>query len=191
MSERTSRGPQGFWGPAAFLAGLLIVVPPADWVINVWPPHPGSLAWRYASAGLFSTTMLTVLLGLFLASVLAAARPRPRVLVALSAVNALVGAALAIVALDFAMNVVQLAASTTASTRTGFLLGSVKVFLKYIAVCWLSFWLARAAWKNRGRRPTAEASSHSLPLAAWKEPGARSMAPSVPIARDDPPLESD
>ncbi len=161
MTDSASRALR-FGGPAYFLAALLILTPPVDWLGNVWPPHPGSIAWRYASEGLFSGTMVTIALGLLLAGAVAALRGDRWVLRSLAVVSMLVAAVLAVVAADFALDVVQLGGSAAPENLRVFRAGGVRVVLKYLATAALCAWVALAAW--RSGRAGAGPGQESTPL---------------------------
>src|SRR5687768_7635051 len=66
--RRDSRGPRllHLVGPGYAVGGLFILIPFLDNVISVWPFRLGEVAWRFGAVGLFSRSLLTPLLGLFL-----------------------------------------------------------------------------------------------------------------------------
>ena len=142
--------------PAYVLAALLIVVPPADWINNVWPLQPASVAWRYASQGLFSTSVLSIALGMLLASAVAIAGRQLSVLRVLVVVEAMVAAVFVLAAVDFALNVVQLRGSsiTNSATRATYDLGGIRVTAKYVATAFVLASLATATrrWLRGCRR---------------------------------------
>jgi hypothetical protein len=59
-------------GPLYAVAALLIVIPAADFILSVPPPELSNVQWRFAAVGLLSGHMLTPVLGLAMALVIAA-----------------------------------------------------------------------------------------------------------------------
>jgi len=154
--------------PAYLLAALLIVVPPADWINNVWPLQPASIAWRYASQGLFSTSVLSIALGMLLASAVAIAGRQLSVMRVLVVVEAILAAVFVLAAVDFALNVVQLRGSsiTNSATRATYDLGGIRVTAKYLATAFVLASLATATrrWLRAQRREASRQAAFATPL---------------------------
>src|SRR4029079_6182513 len=94
--------------PLYALAALLIALPMIDVVLSISSFDPGNIRWRFASVGLLASALLTPLLGVALAMVVAAVRGHvvfQRVLAILNLVAAIV---LVLVLVAFLLDVLQL-----------------------------------------------------------------------------------
>ena len=145
-------------GAGYFLAFLLIVTPAIDYATNITPWRPGSVDWRYAAVGLLSGFLLTPLLGMALASLLAATGQR-RARVVVGIVNVLCAAGLVILIPLYALDFLQVRASVPAADVAPFTLGGLKALAKHvtaaIAFLWLGVALLRGLPRARGRNTAA------------------------------------
>jgi len=146
-------------GAGYFLALLLIATPAVDYATNITPWRPASVDWRYAAAGLLSGFLLTPLLGMALASLLAATGQRRGRLV-VGAVNVVCAAGLVILIPLYALDFLQVRASVPAADLESFTLGGVKALAKHvtaaIAFLWLGIALLRGLPRSRGRDAVAD-----------------------------------
>jgi hypothetical protein len=144
------------------LAALLVLTTPADFVVNVWPPHVDSVAWRYAAEGLLTGSLLTMLLGLFLWSWLAMMQGHRRMLRGLEICEWLIAVACVGLAVDFLLNAVQMRGnvlSQPGAMRT-YDLGTLKGVVKYLVSAGFLAWLALAGrgWlRTHVAAPTGDA----------------------------------
>src|SRR5437773_11163332 len=125
-------------------------------------------SWRYASQGLFSTSVLSIALGMLLASAVAIAGRQLSVLRVLVVVEAMVAAVFVLAAVDFALNVVQLRGSsiTNSATRATYDLGGIRVTAKYVATAFVLASLATATrrWLRAQRREASRQAAFATPL---------------------------
>lgn len=118
--------------PAAYcIAALLLLLPMADYIGNIWPFRLGAVDWRYGVVGMVSTYLLSPLLGCLIASVIAAWMPQPKVSRTLGVLSWL-GAILLLLALGgFMLDSLQVRSAAPADARwvttTSFLLASAKI----------------------------------------------------------------
>jgi hypothetical protein len=168
--------------PAYLLAALLVLTPFPDFINNVWPPHPSSVAWRYASEGLFSGSLLTMTLGLVLAAAVAFGRSQRAVVHLIGVVAWLGVAAAAVVALDFLLNTVQLRGSggvdQDPAARWSYDFGALRVTAKYLVTGLLLAWIGIAARRwARGQPHHSRRDSPSPLISASGAPPSRHNSP--------------
>lgn len=139
--------------PAAYcIAALLVGISLVDYLGNAWPFLPGDVHWRYQVVGMLSTYLLSPLLGLLIASIVAAWMPHPLVsrLIGILAVLAALLVLLGLV--SFFLDTVQVrsAASPDAKwvTTTSFVLASVKLFAGAVTILLLGVANWRTARDN-------------------------------------------
>ena len=129
--------------PAYLLAALLVLWPPADFLVNVWPPHFDAVAWRYAAEGLLTGSLLITILGFLLASWLAMAQGHRRVLVGLGICDLILAVICIALAVDFLLNALQMrgqVVSQPGAMRTydmGTLKGVGKLLITAAFLVWL------------------------------------------------------
>lgn len=140
-----------------FFTFLLVFWPLADLVTNTWPLQPESLQWRYGFMGLMAGFLLTPILGLSLAMVLAYALRHRRTLRVLSAM-ALAGATvLFAVLIFFALDVVQVRSSVTPDRLPSFQAGSAIAELKHFTSFVALFLIGVGGWRTGTRsKPGAQ-----------------------------------
>jgi hypothetical protein len=141
-------------GAGYFLSFLLVITPAIDYATNITPWRPGSVDWRYAAVGLLSGFLLTPLLGMGIASLLAATGARrERVLAGL--VNVLCAATLVILMPLYALDFLQVRASVPAADVSAVTLGGLKALGKHasalIAFLWMGIALLRGLPHARSR----------------------------------------
>lgn len=147
--------------PAYLLAALLVVLPLADFINNVWPLQMESSAWRYASEGLLSGSSLSLALGVVIAAATAVGREERRLARWIAVIAALMVLGTLVIMADFALNAVELRASLSphAPTRQTYDMGTARVIIKLLLVAWVFGWtgLVLHRW-GRGRRHASPAS---------------------------------
>lgn len=119
--------------PAAYcIAALLIGVTLIDFLGNAWPFLPGEVNWRYGVIGSLSIYLLSPLIGLLIASVIAALAPHPAMSRIIGALSLLSGVLVLLGLVSFGLDSLQVrsAAAPDAKwvTTTSFVLASVKLF---------------------------------------------------------------
>lgn len=137
--------------PAYFIAALLVVLPLLDFATNVWPPQPGQAVWRYGAVGLFSGFVLTPLLGVLVASAIAAVSERGRAFRVLGAVSLAIAGVFLLVVVLFLLDAFQVRASVPPEGKAQFNTGIWRAVAKYLVVSVALGWLGAAATR-RGRQ---------------------------------------
>lgn len=133
-------------GPLYLVAALLVFVPVLDFVMSIGSPQPGNIQWRFASVGLLSGYLLTPILGMGMAFVIAAVTGSPavqRLLVALCFLGALM---LAVLTTGFLLDVVQLRLSIPEDGQRAFRNASARAIVKNVASAIALFYLG---WRAR------------------------------------------
>jgi len=135
------------------LAGYLILAPLAEYLAAVWPIRLGYAGWRLGAAGLGSRSLMTPLLGLLLAVVLAV-HCGHWILARLLAVASAVAGIIALVAIPvLTLDALDIKAGVAAGPRglvTAFDLATVGALLVLMATVAITFALARGAWVGTG-----------------------------------------
>ncbi len=113
---------------------MLIVIPLIDFLTSILPYLPGSAKWRFASASLFAGFLLTPVLGLALA-MLVAGMMQHRSVLRLVSIGSLISAVLlmALAAL-LALDVIELRAMTEADVRVAIVVSGARAILKNVFV---------------------------------------------------------
>jgi hypothetical protein len=129
-----------------FALGLL-AVSVLQIIVEVWPPHPGSMNWRYGAFGLVTNSLLSALTALAVAVALATALEQRRVLRTLALV-ALVAAVFWIAASGlFTMDYLQLRSRIKPQARLGFDLASVRALAIALVSAFVTFVVGVAGWR--------------------------------------------
>jgi hypothetical protein len=159
-------------GPLYLVAILLIVTPLVDIMAQVWPLHLGAMGWRYSVTGLAANYVLTPVMGLAFACLIAATREHRRALGILAVVCAAGALLLLIASVDFTLDAmqVQYTATRTPEELSNFQVGAAKAILKHLtsaaALAWLALaslacWRAGASAGGRRRSPAPVVSRSS------------------------------
>ena len=145
-SEAPSRaGLRSLAGALYFASALLLAVPFIDLGTNVWPIRAGDIAWRYGTVGLLSGFLLTPLLGLCIAAVVAAGLAQHRALRALGILSALGAAALLGVTVLFTLDTIQFRVQVPSEGRASYQIGALRAWGKNLVVVAALVWLAVGA----------------------------------------------
>lgn len=143
-------------GPIYFATILFIVLPAVDLVTNVWPLRLGDVGWRYGAAGLLSGFLLTPLFGLLLAWVVASLGRHRRAMLFISLFAAVGALVLAVIALGFVLDALQVRSGLSPNDMPHFEIGALKALLKYGVVILALLWPGIVGWRlwraeRRGR----------------------------------------
>jgi len=142
--------------PLYFATILLVALPALDLVANIWPLRFGDVGWRYGAAGLMSGYLLTPLLGLLLAWVVASLGRHRRAML-ITSVFAVFGAlVLVVIVLGFALDALQVRSGISPENMSHFEIGALKALLKYVVVILALLWPGIVGWRiwraeRRGR----------------------------------------
>lgn len=131
MKHTTAVQAEFSWAPVAFatyaIAALLIIVPPVNQLIDLFPWQFGVVQWRYGALGLLANTMLIPLLGGLIAVLAAHVLRQPimlRVLASLMILSALLITAMIVL---FALDALQLRPTIRPEVRGRFDLANLRV----------------------------------------------------------------
>ena len=118
-----------------------MAVPIFDLISTAWPPQPGALQWRYGFLGLLANVLLTPLLGLVLASLVAIWLRQTRTLQVLAILCLVAALVCAVAIVLFALDVLQLgnqvAQASVTNYRAGAAIAGGKYVLAMAALVWL------------------------------------------------------
>ena len=116
------------------IAALLIVVPIIDFVTSIFPYLPSSTKWRFASSSLFAGFLLTPLLGVALAMLVAGLMNHRFVLRWIGILSFLVAAALLAVTALLALDVVELRATSDQEVKMAIVISGARAVFKNIVM---------------------------------------------------------
>lgn len=142
--------------PGYGVALLLVAFPIADFLTSAWPLQPGRVEWRYGTVGLFAGFLLTPLLGLVLAVVVAHAANHIRTVKALAVLSVVAAVTIVVALVSFALDVTQLRGGVEEAARGRFDAGAISASIKYALVAIVLAWfgighLRSARGKVKGR----------------------------------------
>jgi hypothetical protein len=133
------------------IALLLVLVPIVDTITRTWPVRLGDERWRFGTLGIVLNAMVTPLLGVFLAMIIAAALEHGRTL-RLVAVVTIVAAVVVVVAIPFfGLDYVQLRAGVTAEAMDGFDAAARKAIGVGALAAAVTLVLGITGWRTAGR----------------------------------------
>jgi len=167
--------------PGYLMVVAFLLFPVADMLVATWPLRAGSPAWRFSTVSLFGRTLVTPLLGLFLASALATLLEHPRVLRALSVLDGIVALAIAGIAGVYVLDALQLRGQVSIQQEMRFRMGSAaalgKLGLAFLVTLTLSIacWKAAGAVARRARHSRSEKGEERIVVSA--EDRERAAAP--------------
>jgi hypothetical protein len=149
-------------GTLYLVCALLIVVPLIDFTTSIVPYLPGSSRWRFASGSVFSGFLLTPLLGIALAMLIASLLHHRRVLKLLMLLSVAAGLLLLGLSALLALDVIELRAGAEGDVRQAIVLSGARGLIKNGAIGVSFLWIAvqsrRALWlmePPRGESPMA------------------------------------
>lgn len=158
MADRLPLSMRTLARPTYVIAGLLVVLPMLDLVVNVWPIRPGDVQWRYGTLGLLSGFLLTPLLGIVLAYAAAVVLEHRAVIRALAVLSLAVAVGLVVGALLFVLDALQFRSQAPPEALATFDRGMIKAFVKHLVVAgsvgWLGLVGMRGSSTGPKRRPT-------------------------------------
>jgi hypothetical protein len=131
-------------GPLYLIAAFLVVVPAVDFVGQIAPMQFGNVEWRFASIGLLSGFLLTPLLGIVIATLVAASRKHVFVQRLVAILNAVFAVSLLAALALFALDTLQLGSVVPQDQAGAFKSAATKAFVKHVAAMITLAWLARA-----------------------------------------------
>jgi len=144
-------------GAVYFTSFLLVLLTAVDYAASIWPWRPGAVEWRYGAAGLLGGWLLTPLLGVVLALLLATIL-RSRVALWLILLTGVLTALLLLAVMGlFSLDALQVRASIREDAGSGFMFAVGKSLFKHLtgAIAFLLIGVAaRRALKDSAGRDT-------------------------------------
>ena len=138
---------------ATYASAIFFVLSPiVDVAASSWPFSPGAVQWRYAFAALTANYLVSVLFGLLLAALVAAAAGHLLVLrlVAVAALAWAVG--LLVLEAGLVLDVLQVTSLVPSDEQEMFRIGSVKTAVKIALVLVVFVLVAVGAFRGSKRR---------------------------------------
>jgi hypothetical protein len=162
-THRTAELAPALTGPAYAIGLLFVLLPVVDTFAQMWPPAFGEPSWRYGTVGIGANYLVWMLFGMLLVCLVAGLRQHRRTLHALAIVNGVFAVVLALAAVGFVLDVLQVRYSVPKDNARAMWLfntGAAKAELKYVLSVLVFGWLAlssRRAWRAIPRPSSDEA----------------------------------
>lgn len=151
MSATQLEPDEALTGPLYALAGLLVLIPAADFILSVPSPQPGSVQWRFAAVGLLSGFTLTPILGIAMGLGLAGVMRHAGVARALVILSILGAVLLFVLSAGFILDVLQLRVSVPSEGRLAFESAWKRALVKHLLSAIV---LAYLGWRARRMIPS-------------------------------------
>lgn len=132
---------------AYVVAFLFVVSPLVDILTNVWPWDGGNPQWRFGLVGVTSNYLISMIFGLLLAALVAAAQGHRATLKVLGVVSVLTAVVLMVLCGSFVLDTLQLRTVVREEQRALFKVGAVKTALKVGASILALLVMAVGTWK--------------------------------------------
>ena len=147
------------------VAGLLIVIPIIEFTLRVWPLQPGTTSWRFGAIGIFSTTVITPLLGVVVGGAIAFSLEHRSVVRALGVLT-LLGSILFLGFIGlFVLDAIEMRTPAQEAALFVFDVTAVQVVLKLTAVFLVAVLLGVGGWRS-SRRIASPRGARSAPVPA-------------------------
>lgn len=141
MSQRRSEIIETLAGPLYLIAFLLIATPVLDFVSGVLPLRIDNIEWRFATVGLLSGFLLTPVLGIVLAILVAASSGHDLMQRIAGFLVIAVAVVFAIVLVFFLLDIVQLRSAVQEEARSQFEGAAWKAVAKHLLFIVVMGWL--------------------------------------------------
>ncbi len=133
--------------PAYLTVVALLVFPLIDLIVATWPLRAGSVAWRFSTVSVLGRTLISPLLGLFLAAAVATLLEHPRMLRVFSVLNGLVTVGFLGLAGLYVLDVLQLRDQVGMEQEARFRMGAAATLGKLGLGALLTLSLAWMGWR--------------------------------------------
>jgi hypothetical protein len=144
--------------PAYLTAALLVIVPFGDSLLSIHPFRPSLVLWRFGAAGILTTSLLTPLLGLLLATGVAAASDHRKMLLSISTICVMASVCLMAALALFTLDAIQVRAQIDTAGQGGFTVAFFQAGIKQFLFAVLALWLAIGGFRTASRlKPKSEA----------------------------------
>jgi chromate transport protein ChrA len=137
-------------GPMYAVAFLLVAFPLVDFLQSIRGFQPGNLQWRFATVGLLSGVLLTPILGVIVAMVVAAIRGHALVQRLLAILNLLAAVVLLVLLIGFVLDLLQLRSIVPEAGRAEFRSASMRAVVKHLSASLVLFFLGWRGWRVSG-----------------------------------------
>lgn len=121
-------------GALYLTSALLIFIPIVDFVTSIVPYLPGSSKWRFASGALFAGFLLTPLLGVALAMIVAGLMNHRFVLRWIGILSILVAVGLVGVCALLALDIIELRSTAESGVQSAIVLSGVRAIFKNLVM---------------------------------------------------------
>ena len=121
-------------GALYLISALLILLPLVDFLTSVVPYLPSSTKWRFASSSLFAGFLLTPLLGIALAMVVAGLRNHRFVLRWIGILSLMAALALLAASALLALDIIELRATADAEVKMAIVLSGARAVFKNLVM---------------------------------------------------------
>lgn len=147
---KTMAAPDRLVAALYVVAGLFVIHPVADVVTNAWPLAFGSEQWRYGAVGAAANYLISLVFGALLLAVTAAYGGHRRTLRLVAAFSLIAAFALGLMALSFALDVLQLRPAVQDGDMWAFKAGAGKALFKYLTCAFGLIVVGIGSWKVAG-----------------------------------------
>lgn len=161
MSLQPSDTTPGFAGAIYFAALVLIVSNFFDLGATIWPFRPGTPEWRYGAIGLTGGFLLTPLLGIVVAMIVAASRKQWVGMLVFTIPGLVIGAGVLLMVPFFLLDTIQVRSSVNPDMMGPFQFGAGKALFKLVtggaAMLWCGIVGLRWVLARRREQPSQRA----------------------------------
>lgn len=130
------------------VALMLVLIPLSEMLLRVWPLRLGEASWRFGAVGLFSNALMTPLLGLTFAGMLAFIYGHRRTIRTISVVLGVSGLILVLASGMFILDALQMRASVVPEAKLAFDVASAQALLKLGLFTVVGFVMAVGGWRS-------------------------------------------
>jgi len=136
---------------AYFVAFVLVATSALDYATTIWPLRPADVSWRYGAVGILSGFLLTPLLGVLVALVIATVLDHPGTLKVLAILSGITGIVGLLLLLGFALDAIQMYQAGAPDARPAAKASSLRASIKLLAGFTAFVWLGVAGFRRRVR----------------------------------------
>ena len=148
------------------LALALILVPAIEVIVQAWPPTPTAVRWRYGLLGYLGNELGLPTIGYVTAVLTAALVGHRRALKALSAASLVGALLLALMAILFLLDAVQIRNTVNPEIMKSFDSASIKALLSFGLTFIIFLWMGWTGWKAARPRQSKDKRDHAGLVAA-------------------------
>ena len=151
--------------PGYLIAALMVVIPIVETALGVLPIRAADVTWRVGALGLMSRSILTPIIAMLGALVLATVLEQRGVQRGISIAAGVLATLILIIAVVFSIDVVQMAATIRPEGKPALKFAATEALVKYVLFTIALLTLARAAWKaSATSRSAAPKAKTAMPM---------------------------